>query len=307
MLVMEMLLAFPQQSTMSLSLLLEQFGTEIAALDPAWHVFFVKNSASQWHQQQELTASDAAADDWFGVLVAVRTERVIVGNHKESARAHELNKAVGSWIETHAFRREGVGAGFGSTHHVACNAIVVGAPEDDSAKGSTSAYNPSVARERAEVARLNAADGAPGDKFGFSLAMSRQSTVVGAPMADVDGLDKFGAACIISFNVTGQRGELTRLPISDGKAQDHFGRRVAVDEAALVALKMDRAGHIYEQSATTDTWEFAQMAPFFSRGGGATAPSLVGVSDGAVVISNQKADPHFDAAGPCCDHGALQE
>jgi hypothetical protein len=76
-----------------------------------------------------------------------------------------------------------------------------------------------------EVAKLTADDGAEGDIFGYSVAISGDTLVVGAPWADVGGVYDQGAAYLFSRNQGGVDawGQVAKLTADEGATGDYFG------------------------------------------------------------------------------------
>jgi hypothetical protein len=96
-----------------------------------------------------------------------------------------------------------------------------------------------LAADYVELARLAAADGAPGDMFGRSVAVSGDTVVVGA----TDAADK-GLAYIFVKPAEGWPEEpapVALLAASDGAADDYFGVSVAIegDTVAVGAFAVD--------------------------------------------------------------------
>ena len=93
-----------------------------------------------------------------------------------------------------------------------------------------------------QQAKLIAADGATGDGFGLSVALSGETALIGAPGHAVEGKANAGAAYVFtrSGGVWTQEAELS----SDGDAGDTFGVAVAVlgDTALVGAPRCDVAG-----------------------------------------------------------------
>lgn len=80
----------------------------------------------------------------------------------------------------------------------------------------------------AEMAKLTAPDGAAGDEFGFAVAISGDTIVVGARFATVDAISGRGAAYV--FVRSGDAwGLQTKLVAEDGAAFDELGDSVAID------------------------------------------------------------------------------
>jgi hypothetical protein len=88
--------------------------------------------------------------------------------------------------------------------------------------------------EWVEEAQLLAFDGAEGDRFGYSVALSGDTAVVGAPLVTVGNATFRGAAYV--FQIIGG-GWLPRekLLASDGAAQDRLGWSVAIQGDTLFA------------------------------------------------------------------------
>ena len=104
------------------------------------------------------------------------------------------------------------------------NYAIVGAPyDDDKGSGSGSAYIFNV-QTGAELHKLVPEDGAANDNFGYSVAISGNYAIVGAPYDDDKGATS-GSAYI--FDVT-TGTELHKLVAIDGAASDYFGYSVAI-------------------------------------------------------------------------------
>jgi trimeric autotransporter adhesin len=87
-----------------------------------------------------------------------------------------------------------------------------------------------------QSAKLTASDGAAGDQFGSSVAVSGDTVVVGAPLATVDGNLDEGAAYV--FDVPGgdwsNMTQTAKLTLSDGTAGALFGSSVAISGCTVV-------------------------------------------------------------------------
>jgi hypothetical protein len=78
-----------------------------------------------------------------------------------------------------------------------------------------------------------ASDGTAGDQFGYSVAISGNYAVVGAPYADIAGHADQGAAYIYFRSGTGWV-EQAKISASNGHASDNFGYSVAVNGDIVV-------------------------------------------------------------------------
>ena len=125
---------------------------------------------------------------------------------------------------------------FGTSVAVSGSTIVVGAPFDSiggsSFLGSAYVFN-RQGGSWVETQRLTASDGAPGDLFGFSVAVSGSTIVVGAEADDIGGNFEQGSAYIFNRH-RGDWVETQKLTASDGAARDQFGSSVAVSGSTIV-------------------------------------------------------------------------
>ena len=88
-----------------------------------------------------------------------------------------------------------------------------------------------------QQAKLTASDGATNDAFGFSVAVSGDKVVVGAPVDTIGANATQGSAYVFVAPPGGFPGALTeiaKLTASDGAANDAFGSSVAVSGDAVV-------------------------------------------------------------------------
>ena len=87
-------------------------------------------------------------------------------------------------------------------------------------------------------AKFLAADGATGDQFGYSVALSGDTAVIGARFAgdDVNGLES-GSAYVFTRSGTIWRQQ-AKLTAPDGEARDWFGVRVAISVITAVSPEM---------------------------------------------------------------------
>ena len=195
----------------------------------------------------KLTASDAAAQDYFGRSVAIDGDTMVVGAPTSSFNAREgavyvYVRDAGVW--SHAARltaSDGHGGdGFGLSVAIDGATVVVGAyGDDDGGSGSGSAYvfsEPASGWVSATSdVKLTASDAAAGDMFGRSVAIDGTTVVVGA-YGDDDGGGHAGSAYVFSEPASGWVSVASdvKLTASDAASGDRFGWSVAVDGATVV-------------------------------------------------------------------------
>jgi hypothetical protein len=134
-----------------------------------------------------------------------------------------------------------VGDSFGRSVAISEDIVVVGAyNDDDKGISSGSAYvferNQGGADHWGQVVKLTASDGVADASFGRSVAISGDTVIVGALFDDDNGT-KSGSAYVFERNQGGADhwGQAAKLTASDGAADDHFGRSVAISEDTIVA------------------------------------------------------------------------
>jgi hypothetical protein len=221
----------------------------------------------------KLTASDGAALDEFGTSVAVSGDTVVVGapfdrigGNKDQGSAYVFVKPGSGWTTTSTFTAKltaSDGAGgdrFGSSVAVSGDTVVVGAPRADigvPADNRGAAYvfvKPSGGwSNMTETAKLTASDGAVDDQFGYSVAISGDTVVVGAPLAEIGSNTNQGAAYVFVKPSAGwsDMTETAKLTASDGAADDYFGFSVAIsgDTVVVGAPRDDIGGNTNQGSA----------------------------------------------------------
>ena len=76
---------------------------------------------------------------------------------------------------------------------------------------------------------MPSSDAYAGDKFGYSIAVSDTSIVVGAPYGDTPATD---GGTVYIFDIDGN--QIRKIQASDAEANDHFGWSVAVSDTRIV-------------------------------------------------------------------------
>ncbi|MHC4588306.1 MAG: FG-GAP repeat protein, partial [Planctomycetota bacterium] len=169
---------------------------------------------------------------------------------------------------------------------VSANVAVVGAYlDDDNGLQSGSAY---VYRWNGsswvEEAKLLASDGAMGDQFGYSVAVSGDVALVGADGDDDNGGES-DSAYVYRWN--GSSWVETKLLASDGTVDDRFGRSVAVSgDVAVVGAQGDDDNGYASGSAYVYRWNGASWVETKLLASDGTASDYFG---GSVAVSGDVA------------------
>ncbi len=199
--------------------------------------------ANTWGQVAKMMAADGAANDQFGVSVALDGDTIAIG----TLGADDARGAV------YIFERSGGEASdweqvaklipsdgspndlFGGSIGMDGDLFVAGAPGGNLLRGAAYIFERGAgeADTWGQVAKLIASDGVVFDQFGSAVAIDGNTIVVGA------WVDDFlrGSAYIFERNAGGVEnwGLAGKLTAHDGIANDLFGVSVAVDGDTVIA------------------------------------------------------------------------
>ncbi len=194
-----------------------------------------------WRQVRKLTASDAKAGDIFG-RVSIDKDLLLVSADLNDDRGSNAGKAYafqnrgGEWVEEARITASDGAAvdEFGVSLALKGGVAVFGAVGSDARSEDSGAAYVFERREGrwVEAARLTASNVAARQAFGYSVATSDDTIVVGAPNHGGAGL-RAGAAYVFE-----RRGgiwtEAARLTASDVAPGMWFGNSVAIDRDRIV-------------------------------------------------------------------------
>ena len=143
-----------------------------------------------------------------------------------------------------------------------------------------------------EQGRLQADDGAAQDSFGFAVAVSGDTAVVGAPADGVGSNPRQGSAYVYVRNGSTWTQQ-QKLTASDGIANDEFGYAVAIQGDTIFvgrhftqvgnAARTRGAVYVYTRSGTTWTQAATPLTPSDAADGDLFGSSLA-VDNGTLVI-----------------------
>jgi len=203
---------------------------------------------SIWIQQAKLTAADGASGHNFGKSVSLSGDTALVGapradgNVTSSGAAYVYVRSGSSWPpQQKLMANDGADNDlFGWSVSLSGDTALVGSRyDDDNGNDSGSAY----VFERAGTtwspqAKLDAADGAAGDNFGYSVSLTTNVASIGAPLDDDAGGDSGSAYVFV--HTGGSWVQRSKLTAADGTAGDEFGNSVALSgDTVLVGAYQD--------------------------------------------------------------------
>jgi hypothetical protein len=268
-------------------------------------------------QQAQLLAFDGAANDYFGYSVALSGETALVGavgdtvgGNARQGSAYVFVRSGGSWIQqAHLMASDGAAYdNFGHSVALSGETALVGAPDDtiggNVEQGSVYVFVRSGG-SWSQQAQLFAFDGAAGDYFGSSVALSGETALVGA-QNDTVGSNTYQGSAYVFVRSGGSWSQQAQLFAFDGAAGDYFGYSVALSgETALVGARADTVGsntlqgsaYVFARSGTG----WSQQAKLLAGDG--AAGDYFGYS---VALSGWTAlvGAHFDTVGSNARQGS---
>ncbi|KAA3606899.1 MAG: T9SS C-terminal target domain-containing protein [Calditrichaeota bacterium] len=181
--------------------------------------YIFHRTGTSWSQQAKLTASDAAAADFFGWSVSISGDYAVVGAREDddagssSGAAYIFNRSGVSWSQQTKLTASDAATAdqFGWSVSISGDYAIVGAQGDDDAgsnSGSAYIFNRS-GTSWSQQSKLTANDDASSDRFGFSVSISGNYAITGA-QGDDDAGSASGSAYIY----------LTKNLVSNGGCED---------------------------------------------------------------------------------------
>jgi hypothetical protein len=225
---------------------------------------FTRDAAAQWSQTQKLTATDGLAGNLFGFSLALNGTTLFIGARGDentgnfSGAVYVFTRDVSDqWHEQQKLTASdgAVGDGFGISVAVNGEFALIGARGDDdlgSASGAAYFFAKNSNGHWEESQKVTASDGIAGDELGYSVALNRETAVIGARFAR-GAEDREGAAYVFTYG-SGHIGTLwneTQKLIGSANEDDsedssEFGASVALDEQTILvgAPSTDSKGNL---------------------------------------------------------------
>jgi hypothetical protein len=219
-------------------------------------------TGTTWTQQANLTPSDAADRDQFGISVALAGDTAVVGTaYKDFDRgaAYVFTRAGTTWSQQAKLTAADSASrdDFGISVAIAGDTAVIGASNKNSSQGAAYAFTRS-GTTWTQQAKLMAADAATNDSFGYAVTVVGDTAVVGAYGQSAAQ----GAAYV--FTRTGSAWtQQAKLTAADGTSNEGFAQTVALSGDTVVAgSPVNNAGlsAAYAFTRTGNTW--TQAAEF---------------------------------------------
>ena len=222
----------------------------------AGRAYVFTETAAHWNEVAELEGSDTVAADYFGYSVAISGTTAVVsapGFAKNAGRAYIFARTATGWKQAAELKGSDTVAGdyFGDSLAISGATTFVGA--DGHAKSAGRAYVfTNVATGWKQVAELKGSDTVANDGFGYAVAISGTTAIVGAP----DHAKDAGRAYVFTDATAGWK-QAAELKGSDTVADNGFGVSVAILGKTVIAGApgfSKAAGRAYVFAKTGGVW-----------------------------------------------------
>ena len=247
----------------------DDFGTRTGS------AYIYERSGTDWIEREILHASDAAANDWFGVSVSIYGDYAAVGsryddneNGTDAGGVYVFKRSGVDWLEQKKVIASDGAAG-DLFHETALygDYLVVGAYQDDddgSNSGSIYIFQRN-GTDWVEQAKHTASDADAGDMFGAGLAIYGNRLLVSAYRNKDHGSN---SGSIYIFQNDGSAwSEKEKIISSDGEPGDYFGEAISsYQDYVIVAARNDddngeNAGAAYIYHLTSAGDPVLQVSP----------------------------------------------
>jgi hypothetical protein len=227
-------------------------GAEDAGVGRGAAYVFVR-SGTTWSQQAKLTGSHGAGKEHFGRSVAIYKSTVVVGapfKHFATGAAYVFVRAGTTWSRQGELTASDGAQNdlFGNRLAMDGSTVMVAACCDHTQAAYVFVRSGTAWSQQAELTDPPAAD----ENFGWSLAISGSTAVVGAPLAN----SRTGAAYVFLRSGTTWSLQAT-LTASAGAAGDWFGFSAAIYGSTAVVgapFKNSNAGAAYVFARVGTAW-----------------------------------------------------
>ena len=233
---------------------LDDVGTKI---DQGSAYIFIREDGL-WQEQAKLIASDGGAGDNFGNSVSISGDYAIVGAPKGSGgyflqgAAYIFVRSGNAWVQQAKINSSDgiIGETFGTSVSINGDYAIIGNPNAGvvyANQGAAYVFT-RTGSSWLQQAKLTYAGGQYNDYFGFSVSISGNYAIIGAPYFDWFFTNQ-GSAFI--FVRTGNTwAQQLRINATDGAAEDYFGLSINIDgDYALIGAPYDDGSFVNQGSA----------------------------------------------------------
>ena len=204
------------------------YGATVNDLAYQGTAYVFTRSNGTWSQAQKLTSDDGTDFNYFGYSVALDGTTAFIGADLLGA-VYVFQQSGGTWAQSQKLTGsdEGVGDIFGYSVAIQGSTAFVGSYGNNGYQGAVYVFT-EEGGTWTETQKLTADDGAPNTYFGYAIAVSGSTLIVGAWGTNPDGDDTRGAAYVFTES-NGTWSQAQELTADDGAPFDKFGHSVAID------------------------------------------------------------------------------
>jgi hypothetical protein len=251
-------------------------------------------------QDRMLLPSDGRAGEQFGSSCSASEDTLVIGSYRDADNGVSagglytyVRDQSGRWMPSvNLVAWDGADNDlFGLFLDIEGDTLVVGAIGDSdrgTSSGSVYVFDRPDGVGWIPSAKLTASDGAAGDSFGGSLALSGRTILAGAFLDDDLGSDS-GSVYVFNGDPAGEWHQSGKLTASDGSAGDHFGLFMDASDTTAVIGAPNAGGrgaaYVFERFPDGSWLETARlsgdMVPEGAEFGGAVAISGDTIAIGA--------------------------
>ena len=249
-------------------------GTDALGPDSGAAYVFIR-SGGMWVQEAKLTASDGAANNFFGNSVSLQDDRAVVGangNETNRGAVYVFVRSGTTWTQEARLTASDGSAQdqFGASVALAGDRLLAGAPYDDGSKGSAYVFVRSGSTWTQET-RLSVSTLQVSSFLGVSVSFDGDRALLAASGDRANGVGNAGSAFVFVRSGTTWSQE-AKLTASDMAVGDRFGTSASLSGSrALIGARAD-----------DDRGVDSGSAYIFVRSGGTwTQEAKLTASDGA--------------------------
>jgi len=268
---------------------------------PVGFAYVFVRDGSTWSEQAKLEQSDVFEDIYFGWSVAISGDTIVVGSY--GAGAWVFTRTGSTWTQQARISPPAVGGSlyFGLSVAIHGDTVIVGDYAVDGVVNSSGAAYVFVRSGSTWTQQtvLTASDPGVGDEFGYSVAISGDTAVIGATRGS-DGAERPGSAYVY-FRTGSDWTQQSRILAS--APATYFGESVSVSGNTVAVGCRYRAGgdsptgSAYVFVRDGETWtEQDRLQPQDGQSGDSFGRSTA-ISGNAIVVGADGDDDLGDASG----------
>ncbi len=223
----------------------------------AGRAYVFTNTPTGWKEAAELKGSDTVAGGFFGYAAAISGTTAVVsapGFAKNAGRTYIFARTATGWKQAAELKGSDTVAGdyFGDSLAISGATALIGADGHTKSAGRAYVFTSTAAGWKQAV-ELKGSDTVAGDGFGYAVAISGTTAIVGAPDHATDA----GRVYMFTNTAAGWK-QAVELKGSDTVADNGFGVSVAISGKTAIAGApgfSKAAGRAYIFATTATGWK----------------------------------------------------